>query len=130
MHKGTVLNPIWSVQQGTAINPHCSLYKGTTLNPHWRLKEGTALNPHRSLHKCIVLNQRWAILSVSVSLTDTLASDTKYQYQYCWISGIDTSIGIGIAGSQTLILVSVIGIAGVKTTIFTDKSLSISDFQN
>ena len=24
--------------------------------------------------------QGWAILSVSVSLTDTLASDTKYQY--------------------------------------------------
>ena len=46
--------------------------------------------------------QRWAILSVS--LTKTLASDTKY----CWISSIDTSIGIGIAGSQIPILVSVL----------------------
>ena len=81
------------------------MHKGTTLNPHWRLKEGTALNPHKSLHKCIALNQRWAILSVLVSLTDTLASDTKYRYR--WISSIDTSIGVSIAGSQTLILVLV-----------------------
>ena len=49
----------------------------------------------------VVVVQKWAILSVS--LTNTLASDTKYRYR--WISSIDTNIGI--AASQTLILVSV-----------------------
>ena len=38
------------------------------------------------------LPQRWAILSVSVSFIDTLASDTKYRYRYRyrWFSSIDT----------------------------------------
>jgi len=58
---------------------------------------------------------------VSVSLTDTLAFDTKYRYR--WILKIDTSIGmaeaqtpiltntcigIGMAETQTPILVSVL----------------------
>ena len=67
-------------------------------------------------------NQRWSILSVS--LTNTLASNTKYWY--CWISCIDTSISI--TGSWTLILVSVLLVK--KHTIFTDMSRSIFGFQN
>ena len=31
---------------------------------------------------CGCIHQGWAILSVSVSVTDTLASDTKYRYRY------------------------------------------------
>ena len=36
---------------------------------------------------------RWAILSVLLSLTDTLVSDTKYWYWYQWRSNSDASIG-------------------------------------
>ena len=53
------------------------------------------------------LDQGWAILSVSVSFIDTLASYTKYRYQYRWVPASDTSIGIGIAEAQLTILVSV-----------------------
>ena len=66
---------------------------------------------------CVVVidGQKYWYRLVSVSLADTLAFDTKYRYRYRWLSNIDTSINIGIAG--------------VKTTIFADTSLSISDFQ-
>ena len=58
---------------------------------------------------CVVVidGQKYWYRLVSVSLTDTLAFDTKYRYRYRWISNIDTSIGIGIADAQTPILVSV-----------------------
>ena len=58
---------------------------------------------------CVVVidGQKYWYRLVSVSLTDTLAFNTKYRYRYRWISSIDTNIGIGIAGSQTSILVTV-----------------------
>ena len=54
---------------------------------------------------CMVVidGQKYWYRLVSVSLTDTLAFDTKYRYR--WISNIDTSIGI--VEAQTPILVSV-----------------------
>ena len=58
-----------------------------------------------------MVKKSWYCL-VSVSYTNTLAFDIRYRYR--WISNIDTSIGI----------------AGEKTMIFTDTSLSIFDFQN
>ena len=50
----------------------------------------------------------WAILSVSVSFIDTLASDTKYQCRCRWFSSVNASIGIGVDGSRVSILVSVL----------------------
>ena len=59
---------------------------------------------------------------VSVSFTDTLAFDTKYRFRYCWISNIDTSIGI--AETQTPILGSIcFGIAEAQTPILVLVSL-------
>ena len=48
---------------------------------------------------CVVVidGQKYWYHLVSVSLTDTLAFDTKYWYWYRWISNIDTSIGIAEA---------------------------------
>ena len=49
----------------------------------------------------------WAILSVLVSLTDTLAFDTKYRYWDRWAPANNTSIGIRITNAQLTILVSI-----------------------
>ena len=65
---------------------------------HTEMNVYTFLTPSEQLfkYKCpggvifLPSKQIWAILSVLVSLTDTLASDTKYRYQ--WFSSIDTSV--------------------------------------
>ena len=43
---------------------------------------------------CVVVidGQKYWYRLVSVSVTDTLAFDTKYRYRYRWISNIDTRI--------------------------------------
>ena len=55
----------------------------------------------------VIDGQKYWYRLVSVSLTDTLAFDTKYWYRYRWISNIVTTTSIGIAEAQTPILVLV-----------------------
>ena len=93
-----IVEKIWYHPSLITIHTHLDLI---SIIIKWIMLTGV---PYTSNVIFLPSKQRWAILSVLVSLNDTLASDTKYRYR--WISSIDTNIGI--AGSQTSILVSVL----------------------